>query len=44
LIGLQPRTACIIRDGIELEVPTRDVLRGDIVRVRPENGCRWTAK
>ena len=35
LIGLQPRTARIIRDGIELEVPTRDVLRGDIVMVRP---------
>jgi len=35
LIGLQPRTARIIRDGIELELPTRDVLRGDIVIVRP---------
>ncbi|HSP89599.1 MAG TPA: heavy metal translocating P-type ATPase, partial [Vicinamibacterales bacterium] len=35
LIGLQPRTARIIRDGIELEVPTRDVLRDDIVMVRP---------
>ena len=35
LIGLQPRTAHIIRDGIELEVPTREVLRGDIVIVRP---------
>jgi Cu+-exporting ATPase len=35
LIGLQPRTARIVRDGIELEVPARDVLRGDIVLVRP---------
>ena len=35
LIGLQPRTARIVRDGIELELPTRDVLRGDIVMVRP---------
>ena len=35
LIGLQPRTARIVRDGIEIEVPTRDVLRGDIVLVRP---------
>jgi Cu+-exporting ATPase len=35
LIGLQPRTARIVRDGIELDVPTRDVLRGDIVIVRP---------
>jgi Cu+-exporting ATPase len=35
LIGLQPRTARIVRDGIELEVPARDVLHGDIVIVRP---------
>jgi Cu+-exporting ATPase len=35
LIGLQPRSARIIRDGIELEIPTRDVLHGDIVLVRP---------
>jgi Cu+-exporting ATPase len=35
LIGLQPRTARIIRDGIELEIPTRDVLHDDIVIVRP---------
>jgi Cu+-exporting ATPase len=35
LIGLQPRTARIIRDGIELDVPTQDVLHGDIVKVRP---------
>jgi P-type Cu+ transporter len=35
LIGLQPRTARIVRDGIELEVPARDVLRGDTVLVRP---------
>jgi Cu+-exporting ATPase len=35
LIGLQPRTAHVVRDGVELDVPTRDVLRGDIVTVRP---------
>ena len=35
LIGLQPRTARIVRDGIELELPTRDVIVGDIVIVRP---------
>ena len=35
LIGLQPRLAHIIRDGVELEVPTRDVLRDDVVIVRP---------
>ena len=35
LIGLQPRTARIVRDGVELELPTRDVIVGDIVIVRP---------
>jgi Cu+-exporting ATPase len=35
LIHLQPRTATIIRDGIELQVATRDVLKGDEVIVRP---------
>jgi Cu+-exporting ATPase len=35
LIGLQPRTARIVRDGIELEIPARDVLHGDIVLIRP---------
>ncbi len=35
LIGLQPRTARIVRDGIELEVATRDVMYGDIAIVRP---------
>ncbi|MCX6551932.1 MAG: copper-translocating P-type ATPase [Acidobacteria bacterium] len=35
LIGLQPRTAHIVRDGVEMEVATRDVLVGDVVIVRP---------
>src|SRR5215208_1254148 len=35
LIGLQPRDARIIRDGIELTVPIAEVLSGDIVIVRP---------
>ena len=35
LIGLQPRTARIVRDGIELEIAARDVLHGDIVLIRP---------
>ena len=35
LVGLQPRAARIVRDGIELEVPARDVLRGDVVLVPP---------
>jgi Cu+-exporting ATPase len=35
LIGLQPREARIVRDGLELTVPARDVIGGDIVLVRP---------
>ncbi|MEE9524284.1 MAG: heavy metal translocating P-type ATPase, partial [Thermodesulfovibrionales bacterium] len=35
LIGLQARTARIIREGSELEVKLEDVLRDDIVVVRP---------
>ena len=35
LIGLQPRTARIIRQGDEIEIPADEVLVGDIVIVRP---------
>ncbi len=35
LIGLQPRTARIIRDGRELDVPIADVGLDETVRVRP---------
>ena len=35
LIGLQPRTARIIRDNVELEVTIDDVRLGDLVVVRP---------
>ena len=35
LIGLQPRTATVIRDGGELELPIEEVLLGDLVVVRP---------
>lgn len=35
LMGLSARTARIIRDGQELEVPVEDVLVGDVVTVRP---------
>ena len=35
LIGLQPRTARVIRDGVELEVSIEDVALGDVVVVRP---------
>ncbi|MEJ2679000.1 MAG: copper-translocating P-type ATPase, partial [Gemmatimonadota bacterium] len=35
LIGLQPRTARVSRDGEELDVPVEDVVVGDVVLVRP---------
>jgi P-type Cu+ transporter len=35
LIGLQARTAIVIRDGAEVEVPVEEVQRGDVVLVRP---------
>ena len=35
LMGLSAKTARIIRDGQELEVPVEDVLVGDVVTVRP---------
>jgi len=35
LMGLQPKTARIERNGIEVEVPVTEVILGDIVTVRP---------
>ncbi|MBN2043619.1 MAG: copper-translocating P-type ATPase [Anaerolineales bacterium] len=35
LIGLKPKTARIVRDGAEQEIPADEVLVGDIVIVRP---------
>ncbi|CAG0974162.1 hypothetical protein ANRL2_01885, partial [Anaerolineae bacterium] len=35
LIGLQPRTARVVRDGIEVDVPISEVRLGDLVIVRP---------
>jgi Cu+-exporting ATPase len=35
LIGLQPRTARVLRDGDEHQVPVTEVVPGDIVVVRP---------
>jgi len=35
LLGLQARTARVVRDGIETELPIEDVLPGDVVLVRP---------
>jgi len=35
LIGLQPKTALIIRDSKEIEIPIEDVQLGDLIFVRP---------
>jgi Cu+-exporting ATPase len=35
LADLQPKTARVLRDGAEIEVPMADVVEGDIVLVRP---------
>ncbi len=35
LMGLQPKKAVLIRDGVEVEVPIEDVQVGEIVVVRP---------
>jgi Cu+-exporting ATPase len=35
LIGLRPKTARVIRDGKESDVPIEDIRKGDTLRVRP---------
>ena len=35
LIGLQPKTARVLRDGVERDVPVAEVVVGDLLRVRP---------
>ncbi|GBO54753.1 lead, cadmium, zinc and mercury transporting ATPase [Pseudanabaena sp. lw0831] len=35
LMGLQPKTARVLRDGHEFDIPIEDVLIGDVVLVRP---------
>ncbi len=35
LIGLQAKTARVIRDGVEVEIPFEGVIEGDVVVVRP---------
>lgn len=35
LLGLQPRTARVIRGGVERDIPISQVRAGDLVRVRP---------
>ena len=35
LLGLQAKTARVVRDGQELDIPVEQVVKGDIIRVRP---------
>jgi len=35
LMGLQPKTATIVVDGVDREIPIEEVEEGDIIRVRP---------
>ena len=35
LIGLQPKTARVVRNGQELDIPVAEVVAGDLLRVRP---------
>ncbi len=35
LMGLQPKTATVVQDGVEVEIPIDEVEAGDIIRVRP---------
>ena len=34
-MGLQAKTARVIRDGVEQDIPVEQVVVGDLVRVRP---------
>ncbi len=35
LMGLKPKTARVIRDGKETDIPIEDVVKGDLILVRP---------
>ena len=35
LMSLAPKNATVVRDGVETEVPVREVRKGDIFVVRP---------
>jgi Cu+-exporting ATPase len=35
LIGLKPKTARVVRAGVELDIPIEEVLKGDVIVTRP---------
>jgi Cu+-exporting ATPase len=35
LIGLKPKTARVVRNGVETDIPIEEVVKGDIIIVRP---------
>ncbi|MBL0172229.1 MAG: copper-translocating P-type ATPase [Gemmatimonadaceae bacterium] len=35
LVNLRPKTARVLRDGLEVDVPVEQVMRGDVLTVRP---------
>lgn len=35
LVGMQPKTARVVRDGVETDIATADLVPGDVVLVRP---------
>lgn len=35
LIDLSPKTACVIRDGNDFQIPIKDIVVGDVLRVKP---------
>jgi len=44
LMGLQPKTARVLRGDVEVEVPVEDVAVGDLIRVRPAGHRRRPAR
>ena len=35
LMDLSPKTATVIRDGVEVSIPTEDIVKGDVFIIRP---------
>ena len=35
LLALVPKTATVVRDGVEVEIPLEEIVVGDILRIRP---------